>query len=184
MAWRESWKEHTKNQTNYVTKVRPTANLQESECKRPTTEIMKITLLKRGTIRRDIVILCTNLFFCSKQSWMRRPQLTKNGRAEELPITARIKSQKSKQGVIEQAQKKSKTVHCATPMDLCHLKNYRLDKKFQTYKGRVVQRGDTVKDDSGSCAVFTEQGSSASHRTAAKVLCVISRLPRTRRTSK
>ena len=57
-------------------------------------EIMKITLLKRSTIRRDIVILCTNLFFCSKQSWMRRPQLTKNGRAEELPITARIKSQK------------------------------------------------------------------------------------------
>ena len=69
-------------------------------------------------------------------------------------------------------------------MDLCHLKNYRLDKKFQRNKGRVVQGGDTMKDDSGSCAVFTEQGSSASHRTAAKVLCVISRLPRTRRTSK
>ena len=87
-------KNSQKKQTNYVTKVRPTTNLQESKCKRPTTEIMKITLLKRGTIRRDIVILCTDLFFCSKQSWMRRPQLTKNGRAEELPITARIKSQK------------------------------------------------------------------------------------------
>ena len=50
-------------------------------------------------------------------------------------------------------------------------------KKFQTYKGRVVQRGDVVKNDSGSCAVFTEQESSASHMTAAKVLDVIPRLP-------
>ena len=33
-----------------------------------------------------------------------------------------------------------------------------------------VLRGDFVKDDSGSYAVFTEQGSCASHMTAAKVL--------------
>ena len=38
-------------------------------------------------------------------------------------------------------------------------------------------RGDIVKDDSGSCAVFTEQGSSASQMTAAKVMDVIARLP-------
>ena len=37
--------------------------------------------------------------------------------------------------------------------------------------------GDIVKDDSGSNAVFTEQGSSASQMTAAKVMDVISRLP-------
>ena len=36
------------------------------------------------------------------------------------------------------------------------------------YKGRVVLRGDIVKDDSGSYEVFTEQGSSASQMTAAK----------------
>ena len=36
--------------------------------------------------------------------------------------------------------------------------------------GRVVSRGDIVRDDSGSYAVFTEQGSSASHMTAAKVM--------------
>ena len=36
-------------------------------------------------------------------------------------------------------------------------------------KGRVVLRGDIVKDDSGSYAVFTEQGSSVSHVTAAKI---------------
>ena len=38
-------------------------------------------------------------------------------------------------------------------------------------------RGDTVKDESGSHAVFTEQGSSASQKTAAKVMYIISRLP-------
>ena len=38
-------------------------------------------------------------------------------------------------------------------------------------------RGDNVKDDSGSFAVFTEQGSSASQRTAAEVMDVIARLP-------
>ena len=37
--------------------------------------------------------------------------------------------------------------------------------------------GDIVKDDSGSCAVFTEQGSSASQMTAAKIMDIISRLP-------
>ena len=45
------------------------------------------------------------------------------------------------------------------------------------YKGRVVLRGDIVKDNSGSYAVFAEQGSSASQMTAAKVLDIISRLP-------
>ena len=38
-------------------------------------------------------------------------------------------------------------------------------------------RGDIVKDDSGSYAVFTEQGSSASQMTAAKVMDKISRQP-------
>ena len=37
--------------------------------------------------------------------------------------------------------------------------------KHQKYKGRVVLRGDIVKDNSGSYAVFTEQGSSASQMT-------------------
>ena len=42
--------------------------------------------------------------------------------------------------------------------------------QFQKYKGRVVLRGDIVKDDSGSNAVFTEQGPSASQMTAAKIM--------------
>ena len=53
----------------------------------------------------------------------------------------------------------------------------RIGDKAPKYRGRVVLRGDIVKDDSGSYAVFTEQGSSASQMTAAKVMDIISRLP-------
>ena len=60
-------------------------------------------------------------------------------------------------------------------MDLCDTINSELEKKFKK-KGRVVLRGDVVKDDSSSYAVFSEQGSSASHMTAAKVPDVIYRL--------
>ena len=62
-------------------------------------------------------------------------------------------------------------------MDICHLKNAELEKKHLKYKGRLVLRGDIVKDDSGSYAVFTEQGSSASQLAAARVMDIISRLP-------
>ena len=47
----------------------------------------------------------------------------------------------------------------------------------QKYKGRVVLRSDSVGDDSGSYAVFTEKGSAASQMTAAKLMDVIARLP-------
>ena len=49
--------------------------------------------------------------------------------------------------------------------------------KHQKYKGRVVLRGDIVKDDSGSYGVFAKEGSSASQMTAAKIMDIISRLP-------
>ena len=75
---------------------------------------------------------------------------------------------RSKRDVIDEARKEGKTIHFASLMDLCHAKKAELEPKFQKYKGRVVLRGDTVKDDSGSYAVFTEQGSSASQMTAAK----------------
>ena len=70
--------------------------------------------------------------------------------------------------MIDEARASGATVHFASFMDTCHLKNAELEAKHQKYKGRVVLRGDIVKDDSGSYAVFTEQGSSASQMTAAK----------------
>ena len=84
---------------------------------------------------------------------------------------------RSKETVIDEARTAGATVHFASLMDICHLKNAELEAKHQKYKGRVVLRGDIVKDDSGSYAVFTEQGSSASHMTAAKIMDIISRLP-------
>ena len=77
--------------------------------------------------------------------------------------------------MIEEARNKCKTVHFASVMELCHLKNSELEPQHQKYKGRAVFRGDPVKDDSGSYAVFTEQG--ASQMTAAKDMNIISRLP-------
>ena len=85
---------------------------------------------------------------------------------------------KRKEEVILDAHRDKKKVHFATLMDMCHLKNAELEPKLQKkHKGRVVIRGDIVKDDTGAYAVFAEQGSSASQMTAAKVMDVIARLP-------
>ena len=95
---------------------------------------------------------------------------------EKLPACDLTKD-RSKSEVIDEARTKGAKVHFASLMDICHLKNAELETKHQKYKGRDVLRGDSVKDDSGSYAVFTEQGSSASQITAAKVMDIISRLP-------
>ena len=74
---------------------------------------------------------------------------------------------RSKKEVIDEARTSGAKIHFASL----------LEAKHQKYKGRVVLRGDIVKDDSGSYAVLTEKGSSASQMTAAKVMDIISRLP-------
>ena len=81
--------------------------------------------------------------------------------------------------MIAEARNEGSKAYFASSMDLCHLKkNSELELQYQKYKGRVVLRGDIVKDDSGSYAVFTSQGSSAAQMTAAKVMDIIlSRLP-------
>ena len=84
---------------------------------------------------------------------------------------------RSKKQVIDEARTKGAKVRFASLMDICHLKNTELEAKHQKHKGRVVLRGDIVKDDSGAYAVFTEQGSSASQMAAAKIMDIISRLP-------
>ena len=84
---------------------------------------------------------------------------------------------KSKKDVVDAARASGATVHFASLMDICHVKNAELEAKHQKYKGRIVLRGDIVKNNSGSYAVFTEQGSSASQMTVAKIMDIISRLP-------
>ena len=88
-----------------------------------------------------------------------------------------LKKVRSKIEVIDQAKTKGATVHPASLMDFCHLKNAELEAKHQKYKGRVVLRGDIVKDVSVSFAVFIEQRSSASQMITAKIMDIISRLP-------
>ena len=97
---------------------------------------------------------------------------------EKLPAWQLTKV-KNKKEVILEAQKGKTKVHFATVMDICHLKNLEFKKRsVKSTKGWVVLRGDTVKDDSSSYAVFTEQGSSlANQMTAAKSMDVIARLP-------
>ena len=80
---------------------------------------------------------------------------------------------RSKKVVIDEARTNGAQVHFASLMDICHLKNAELETKHQKYKGRVVLRGDILKDDSWS---YAEQGSSASQMTAAKIMDIISRL--------
>ena len=84
----------------------------------------------------------------------------------------------NKKQVIDEARTSGATVHFASLMDICHLKNAELETKHQKYKRRVVLRGDIVKNNSGSCAVFTEQGSSASQMTAAEIMDIIADLRR------
>ena len=48
---------------------------------------------------------------------------------------------------------------------------------LRNIKGRVVFRGDQVKDETGFYAVFTEQGASASQMAAAKFLDALARMP-------
>ena len=84
-----------------------------------------------------------------------------------IPMPQEVKSKKM---VIDEARTSGAAVHFASLMDICHLKNAELEAKHQKYKGRVVLRGDIVKDNSGSYAVLTQM-------TAAKIMDIISRLP-------
>ena len=81
---------------------------------------------------------------------------------------------RSKSEVIDEARTKGSKVHVASLMDICHLHDAELDQSTK-YKGRVRLRGDIVKDDSGSHAVFTDKESSASQLTATKVVDIIPR---------
>ena len=106
-----------------------------------------------------------------KQQWIKKGENFKRYRQWQLTKV------RNKKEVIAEARNEGRTVHFASLMDVCHLKNSELEPTFPKYKGRVALRGDIVKDDSDSYVVFTEQGSSASQMTAAKVMDVKSRPP-------
>ena len=134
---------------------------------------------KKVRIHYSTTTWFTNLFLCltlgkfrqRKQRWTREWEKLEKISAWNLTKV------KIKKEIIDEARTSGAAVHFASLMAICHLKNAELEAKHQKYKGRVVLRGDIVKDNSGSYAVFTKQGSSASQMTAAKVVDIISRLP-------
>ena len=75
---------------------------------------------------------------------------------------------RSKKEVIDEARTSGAKVHFASLMDMCHLKNAELEAKHQKYKGRVVLRGDIVKDESGSYAVLPGCDGQAADAVSAK----------------
>ena len=99
------------------------------------------------------------------------------GRDNASMPTGESQTKKKKEAFLE-AQRDKKKVHFAPLMNTYHFKKTRSwNPNYRGIQGRVVLRGDIVKDDSGAYAVFTEQGSWASQMTAAKVMDVIARLP-------
>ena len=138
--------------------------------------IMRTILQEKGTIHYNITIWYT-IFLCFQAMKISAAKAAVDKEWEKLEKIPAwdITKVRNKSEVIDEARTKGAKVHFASLMDICHFQNWRQSTK--KYKGRVVFRGDIVEDDSGSYAVFTEQGSSASQKTAAKVMDIISRLP-------
>ena len=76
-------------------------------------------------------------------------------RLEKLPAWQLTKV-KSKKGGHRKGIKKREGQFILRRLWTCHLKNSELEQKVQKYKGRVVLRGDLVKDDAGrfSCCLL------------------------------
>ena len=89
-----------------------------------------------------------------RKSWMQKPLWTRNGeKSRNIASMVNVRSSRAKKMVMEEARKEQSTSpFCYAKWTSCH------KPEFQKYKGRVVLRGDVVKDDSGSYAVVTGQG--------------------------
>ena len=132
----------------------------------------KITLQAKALFRWPIKSGFTNLFLCHKR-WdfrMQKLQWTGNGKSSRQSQHGNWRKSRARRRL----QKES---------PLCYIDEHTSPQKrgvrtrIRKYRGRVVLRGDIVKDDSGAHAVFTEQGSSASQMTASKEMDVFVRLP-------
>ena len=124
---------------------------------------MKTILQEKETIHYSIISWFTNLFLCLIAMKIPAAKAAVDKVLEKLEKFAawNLTKVRSKKEVIVKAWTSGAKVHFASLMDICHLKNAELEAKHQKYKGRVVLRGDIVKDESGSYAVCTELGSSA-----------------------
>ena len=119
--------------------------------------ITKTTLQEKETIHYSITIWFANLFLClkprrfpqEKLQWIRMEETVKRFRRGTWTKVSR--SKRGDRWSKETGRKSTGN----------------LKAKNQKYKGRIVLRGEIVKDDSETFSVFTEQGSS--QMTAGKV---------------
>ena len=79
--------------------------------------------------------------------------------------------------IAAEATTQNRTIHFGELMRLCHVKHCELGASLRSYKGRVVFRGDNVRDEPSFLAVFSEQETSASRLAAAKFLDALARMP-------
>jgi len=62
--------------------------------------------------------------------------------------------------LLSRTRAQNKTIHIGDLMTLCSIKFYEMSPELHRYKGRIVFRGDSTKDQHGASAVFQELGSS------------------------
>ena len=140
---------------------------------------MKTTSQEKESIHWTITILCISLFLFLKQwKYLKQKQqwtnIRKNWRKYQYDNWR--KSETKKKWSMKQGKKAKQ----------CILRHWWIfvisrfrgwNKNIKKCKGRVELWSYFVKDDSDSYAVFTEQDTSASQMTAAKVMDVIARQP-------
>ena len=91
---------------------------------------------------------------------------------EEAPPAWHVDKMRSKKEVILEAPEEKNSPLCSVDGHLSS-KNAKLEQKYLKDKDQVVLQNNTVKNDSGSYAVFTGQCSSASQMTAAKEMALL-----------
>ena len=119
---------------NMLVLLKPT-NLWEYAWKGLRARTMQITSQGEAWIHWVTKILCTNLFLCLKP-WkyqMQRQQCRSNGENwREYRPAWQLTKVKNKNDVITEARN-GHTVHFASLMDLCHLKNSELEPQVQKF---------------------------------------------------
>ena len=127
---------------NTLALLRP-MNPRGSAWKDLLTRIMKIILQEKEEFIESLQS-CAQIYSWASSYENTRSRSCSGEKLEKLKkIPAwQLAKVRNKNEVIAEARNEGRTVHFASLMDLCHLKNSELEPQLQKYKGRVVPRGD------------------------------------------
>ena len=118
--------------------------------------ITKTILQEKVRIHCNITIWFTNFSYASSYENSSSKSSSGQGMRKLDKISAwNLTKVRSKKEVIDEARKSGAKVHLASFNGHLSSEKCWIGDKHQKYKGRVVLRGDIVKDNSGSYAVFT-----------------------------